>query len=67
MTELEHWTGEGECVILRRFREEHDRQREGRERFERAVGGQWQGQREEGQGYGLLTPYVGKRFRKFRL
>jgi len=55
MLELAGWVGERERarVILERFKEEYTKQREERERFERAVAA------------GLPNPYSQKRFRRF--
>jgi hypothetical protein len=57
MLELAGWVGDKERAreILRRFREEYDRRREERERFERAVE------------TGFPNPYIGMRFRRFTL
>ena len=57
MLELAGWLGERERAraILQRFREEHDRQREEQERFERAVE------------TGFPNPHIGMRFRRFRI
>ncbi len=53
MLELAGWVGDKDRAreILRRFREEHGRQREEREKFERSVG------------TGHLNPYSARRFR----
>jgi hypothetical protein len=57
MLELAGWVGQRERArgILERFREECDRQREERERFERAVEA------------GLPNPYSGRRFRRINI
>jgi hypothetical protein len=57
MLELAGWVGDRERgrAILQRFREEYDRQREERERFERAVEA------------GFRNPYSGRRFRTIRI
>jgi hypothetical protein len=57
MIELACFEGERERAreILRRFREECDRQREGRERFERAVETE------------LPNPHIGMRFRRINI
>lgn len=57
MNELAGWVGEKERAreILRRFREEYDRQREEQERFERAVA------------TGFPNPHIERRFRRFTL
>jgi len=56
MIELGGWVNNKERnrEILRRFREEYDRQREEQERFERAVTGH-------------PNPHIGMRFRKIKL
>ena len=57
MNELAGWVAEKERAreILRRFREECDRQREERERFEREVA------------TGIPNPHIEMRFRRFNL
>jgi hypothetical protein len=57
MLELAGWVNDRERAreILRRFREEHGRQREEREKFERTVAN------------GFPNPYSEKRFRRFTL
>jgi len=57
MLQLAGWVNDKERAreILRRFRDECDRQREERERFERAVE------------TGFSNPYSGKKFRRFTL
>jgi hypothetical protein len=57
MNELAGWLGERERarIILQRFREEYDRQREERERFERAVE------------TGFPNPHIIKKFRRFNI
>ena len=66
MFELAGWVGERERAraILQRFREECDRQREERERFERAVeaGDSPGGERTERR-----NPYVEARFRRIKI
>ena len=66
MLELGVWADEQERTrtILQRFREEYERQREERERFERAVetGDLPGGERKE-----RLNPYIEVRFRRFRI
>lgn len=57
MIELAGWLGERERarVVLQRFREEYDRQREEQERFERAVE------------TGFPNPHIMKKFRRFNI
>lgn len=57
MLELAGWVGDKESAreILRRFREEYNRQGEERERFERTVE------------TGLPNPHIGRRFRRFNI
>ena len=57
MLELAGWVGDKERAreILRRFREEYERQREEQERFERAVE------------TGSPNPYSGKKFRRIKI
>ena len=57
MLELAGWLGERERAraILQRFKEEYDRQREERERFEREVA------------TGLPNPHIMKKFRRFNI
>ena len=57
MIELAGWVGDKERAreILRRFREEYDRQREERMSFERAVE------------TGFPNPYSGRRFRRINI
>ncbi len=57
MLELAEWVNDKERAreILRQFREEYSRQREERERFERAVEA------------GIPNPYSGRRFRRVRI
>ena len=57
MLELAGWVGQRERarVILERFREECDRQREEQERFERAVE------------TGFPNPHIGRRFRRINI
>ena len=57
MLELAGWVGDKERAreILRRFRDECDRQREEQERFDRAVA------------TGFPNPYIGRRFRRINI
>jgi hypothetical protein len=57
MLELAGWVGERERAraIIQRFREEYDRHREERERFERAVA------------TGFPNPHIMKKFRRFNI
>jgi len=57
MLELAGWVGDRERAweTLRRFKEEYDRQREERERFDRAVE------------TGLPNPHIMKKFRRFNI
>jgi hypothetical protein len=66
MLELAGWVGEKERAreILRRFREEYDRQREERKRFERAVEA---GDSPGGEQIKRHNPYIEVRFRRIKI
>ena len=69
MLELSGWVNDKERAreILRRFREEYDRQREEQERFERAVEAGCQEKGEKHQSNEPCNPHVMKKFRKFNI
>jgi hypothetical protein len=66
MIELAGWVAEKERAreILRRFREEYDRQREEREKFERAVA---TGDSPGGEQIKRHNPYIEVRFRRIKI
>jgi hypothetical protein len=69
MLELAGWVGDKERAreILRRFREEYDRQREERKRFERTVETGCQEIGKKHQSNEPCNPHVMKKFRRFNI